>query len=323
MSGFGIAPEYVCVLDLDHTLVHAQYISTHTALQVAQQAGHNVIRLVCPQTRREKAFVIHLRPGVYEFLQKLVDLEFRICIFTAGIAEYAAAVVSILNRGRIYIDPSRHVFASKHMVPDGDLGATSGVLYKTLQQVQARTGVGAENILIIDDRRDVWRGSERAPWNVIPIPCFISSNTPVELKHQYLKVIGEVCDFILSLDGAFKPRDWVATVLSSGFLSDDCVLLFDLEDPATRAIITDDWLAPIDSKRTKFDSPTSSAWLYNRVATLEDGPTHVVSCNKDSPLIQATRNITGDNAPECVNPHWFFLSALQTHVQNEDEYRLV
>jgi len=148
----------MCVLDLDHTLLHASS-DARVAPFVGREEDLFAFELPAGpaphQSGLMKTHFVKLRPGLGVFLSTLADL-FDLHVYTMGVRAYADAVVAVM-------DPSHRII--KHRVVSRD---ETGAVDPALQAAGAPQASAVAKSLsrmhpcdaglvcIVDDRVDVW-----------------------------------------------------------------------------------------------------------------------------------------------------------------------
>uniref|UniRef100_A0A0G4H798 protein-serine/threonine phosphatase n=1 Tax=Chromera velia CCMP2878 TaxID=1169474 RepID=A0A0G4H798_9ALVE len=115
-------------------------------------------------TNNPDTYLLKLRPGLRTFLQK-VSACFELCIYTAAAREYTNVVLAA-------VDPQGSLFGdriwTKDDNPEGDNMAP-----KEVQNLFKKERRPAEEILVIDDRKDHWEcGGRKVPHRVFQISYY-------------------------------------------------------------------------------------------------------------------------------------------------------
>ncbi|XP_021736544.1 RNA polymerase II C-terminal domain phosphatase-like 4 [Chenopodium quinoa] len=175
------------VLDLDHTLIHARKIkkfkSKHRRQNIRAMMSYDDISEFKLSSGEE--FVVKLRPGVHEFLEK-VSTMFDLSICTMGTREYAHKVVEKLGG----LDKFLWVIAREDCVKANQ---------KALDVVLSCR----EATLIVDDTESVWEESCKA--NLIKINPYDYDFVPLEKEKKVLldRELARVLDILRGVYNGF------------------------------------------------------------------------------------------------------------------------
>ncbi|ESQ33901.1 hypothetical protein EUTSA_v10009586mg [Eutrema salsugineum] len=151
-------------LDLDETLVHSS-MEPPVRVDVDFMVRIKIEGMVIPM------FVVK-RPGVTEFLDR-IGKNYRVAVFTAGLAEYASQVLDKLDKNRVI---------SQRLYRDS-CTEMSGRYAKDLSLV-ARTDLGS--VLLVDDNPFSY---SLQPENGVPIKPFVD-----DMEDQELMKLAEFFD---------------------------------------------------------------------------------------------------------------------------------
>ena len=90
------------VLDLDETLLHCQFMQFNST--------KNQISLECILDKINRIIYVKLRPGVKEFIKKMIKL-YEIVIFTASTEEYANQLINLIFEEKkiLYINYTENI----------------------------------------------------------------------------------------------------------------------------------------------------------------------------------------------------------------------
>lgn len=170
------------ILDLDHTLIHANPVMNAETLGEPTTPTSFVVDTESFWCR------VKTRPGLAEFLERASEL-FDLEIYTAGTRRYALAVAEKL-------DPDRKYFRDRIVAR-----CDSPHPFKELCWIH---NVGPDMTLIIDDRDDVWPGAK----NVVTIQPFLSFGSGREVHNE------PGCAFVEVVDArAEEARPYLLDVL--------------------------------------------------------------------------------------------------------------
>jgi FCP1-like phosphatase family protein len=144
----------VLVLDLDHTLLHASNnMPSLEELVEARKEGPpgpfgggdgDVFRIDIAPTS-PSTFWVKLRPGVCDMLRDLHELGYTLAVYTNATKEYAYRLLSCL-------DPEARYFGNRIITRDSNLGSED----KALRNLALRFNLLEEQMVVVDDRLDVW-----------------------------------------------------------------------------------------------------------------------------------------------------------------------
>ncbi|XP_074276848.1 RNA polymerase II C-terminal domain phosphatase-like 4 [Silene latifolia] len=146
------------ILDLDNTLLHAKRTKKLT-LEDKRRVRDDSCEL---HKVEDGSKLVKLRPGVREFLKKASDM-FELSIYTMGTRDYAHTMADLLALGSNQDDGGsvfwKKIISREDCTHEGQKGLDIVLLDR-------------RNVLIVDDKEDVWEESCRA--NVIKIApyCF-------------------------------------------------------------------------------------------------------------------------------------------------------
>ncbi|XP_074276856.1 RNA polymerase II C-terminal domain phosphatase-like 4 [Silene latifolia] len=146
------------ILDLDNTLLHAKRTKKLT-LEDKRRVRNDSCEL---HEVEDGSKLVKLRPGVHEFLKKASDM-FELSIYTMGTRDYAHTMADLLSLGSNQDGRSsmfwKKIISREDCTHEGQKGLDIVLSDR-------------RNVLIVDDRKDVWEESCRA--NVIKIApyCF-------------------------------------------------------------------------------------------------------------------------------------------------------
>lgn len=163
----------LCVLDLDHTLLHAThdpriapFVGREEDLFAFSLPMHypppppGVKRPPPPQLPQTKTHFVKLRPGLASFLEaaeRVADMH----VYTMGARQYADAVVPLLDPTHRFIKHrvvSRDETGASSLDHGGSAAAVAVAVAKSLKRMHpCDEGL----ICIVDDREDVWRENKR------------------------------------------------------------------------------------------------------------------------------------------------------------------
>ncbi|ADM11847.1 Fcp1-like phosphatase [Encephalitozoon intestinalis ATCC 50506] len=147
----------ILVLDLDQTILHTTY---------GESRIHGTVRFIMDGSK----YCVKLRPNLDHMLRKISRL-YEIHVYTMGTRAYAERIVGI-------VDPSGKYFQDRIITRDEN----EGVLVKRLSRLFPHNH---KNIVILDDRPDVWDYSE----NLLLVRPFwyfnrTDINDPLRLKRK-------------------------------------------------------------------------------------------------------------------------------------------
>jgi hypothetical protein len=273
----------VVVFDLDNTLLHTLSAGQCANLALKELAALDIQKIVCHRSdgTAEELFV-KLRPGAHKCLCVLAEQGIPVYINSAGKACYVSSVMQLLDPSELI--PKDHVFNRTHM---------EGNEHKQVSLIAQHAKVDYQNILIVDDRRDVWRkcGAEA---NVLQVPPYIFTDFQLDESDAVLDGALQYCLEIQSVQSSqFIPT--VAAAVDFGYrtMLFDCVLLVDPQDlPAI-----DSWL---DGKRHGF----------HYVTTWSAQVTHVLCWSWYSAQVCQTHIIPFTKRPILVAPTWLWESII-------------
>ncbi|KAF2580250.1 hypothetical protein F2Q68_00003187 [Brassica cretica] len=136
-SSLGEKKRLHLVLDLDHTLLHAEkvYRLTEAEKYLIGEAGTTRDDL---WKLKSSDFLVKLRPHLRDFLRE-ANKMFTMHVYTMGTRSYAEAILEV-------IDPDRFYFGKRVITRD------ESPRIKTLDLVLA----DERGVIIVDDTRDVW-----------------------------------------------------------------------------------------------------------------------------------------------------------------------
>ncbi|XP_074276857.1 RNA polymerase II C-terminal domain phosphatase-like 4 [Silene latifolia] len=146
------------ILDLDNTLLHAKRTKKLT-LEDKRRVRKDSCEL---HEVEDGSKLVKLRPGVHEFLKKASDM-FELSIYTMGTRDYAHTMADLLSLAANQDGRSsmfwKRIISREDCTHEGQKGLDIVLSDR-------------RNVLIVDDREDVWEESCRA--NVIKIApyCF-------------------------------------------------------------------------------------------------------------------------------------------------------
>jgi hypothetical protein len=144
----------VLVLDLDHTLLHASNITPSleelTEARVEGPPGPfgggdgDVFRIDIAPTS-PSTFWVKMRPGVGGMLRDLHELGYTLAVYTNATKEYAYRLLSCL-------DPEARYFGNRIITRDSNSGSED----KALRNLALRFDLHEDQMVVVDDRLDVW-----------------------------------------------------------------------------------------------------------------------------------------------------------------------
>jgi Dullard-like phosphatase family protein len=149
------------ILDLDETLIHADFDGNFSF--------HDQEISFTLNDEEHKVGII-LRPGVEEFLKRVNEI-FEVGVFTAGIKQYADAVLN-------YLDPENKIFKFR-MYRDSCISINNTIHLKDLRIIRNRK---LENLLLVDNS---FYSFVNQPENGILINSFYFNKEDSELKNLY------------------------------------------------------------------------------------------------------------------------------------------
>lgn len=172
------------ILDLDHTLVHGRSTKHAEGIESNDDAlkndHSNVYRIKTGRSQMDVA----VRPGVTEFLRSLSKI-FEMHVFTLGTREYAHKVVSL-------IDPDNTMIRDRIR---SRCDSSSSVSKE--QEIFEIFPTGDRIVAILDDRRDVWAGTDNII-QVLPFVFFDKTSPPSTLSKYFTQ---DTIDRILNYCG--------------------------------------------------------------------------------------------------------------------------
>jgi len=303
----------VCVLDLDHTMIHARKKSEwdeegFTAEHMAQLGLRTIhVSRTSPDGQvRHDEMLISIRPGLQKFIRTLRTVGFKLVMYTAGARAYANSVLSLL-------DPEKKLVS---MVFDRDSCTSTG--NKWVDLISMHCHISKNRMLILDDRRSVWRPDEQTrdlrtacgEACVLQVPPYEFSKDPLQAESPaVLRMITETCrDFAAyvaetPLSSSFKVDPLVKNPIQewSRRAFSGCVIFVDLaslKENDQRAFAVDGWL---DAARLGYRLTTT----FGAVET-----THVVTSRPQKEIQSHVCKVQPAWKPLIVTPAWFALQTL-------------
>mmetsp|Transcript_12333 Transcript_12333/g.23399 ORF Transcript_12333/g.23399 Transcript_12333/m.23399 type:complete len:376 (+) Transcript_12333:3-1130(+) len=144
-------PELHFVLDLDKTLVHCiqdrhaenSLALTETMKRIKAETKAKEVNTVCYiQENTKQNWIVVIRPGLQEFLKKLMQIS-TLHICTQAELTYAKEIVKVIDPNRTYFQDRIY---SQSMLPEKSLRIAFGANYESY----------CERTIIIDDQPAVW-----------------------------------------------------------------------------------------------------------------------------------------------------------------------
>jgi len=140
--------------------------------QLKQLGLHQILIKAADDATVTAEMWVKVRPGAQQFIVTLAAAGYRLYVYTAGSMVYANSVLDVLDPHSVsrpcLIDRS-NVFGREHL---------SAKIYKDVSLVEQHARTTRANILILDDRRDVWLMHGANQKNVLQVPpYFFFSNT--------------------------------------------------------------------------------------------------------------------------------------------------
>jgi len=167
------------VLDFDHTLIHAT--GKKPLLQELRLGRFEVderkkstgrwpspVYRITVQGQVPPDFYVKVRPGAFELLEHLHRSKVRLIAYTNGIEHYAKQILAILDPEGKYFS-NRLIFRKNESEQD-----------KMLGEVKAAFGGEEKDMIIIDDRLDVWLENDPNVIRVKPYFWFQDGTKKVE-----------------------------------------------------------------------------------------------------------------------------------------------
>lgn len=162
------------VLDLDETLIHAR--------------GRGEPELPWPAHHQVAQFRVHLRPGVEDFMERVLDSFVAVGVWTSASREYAIAMLErIVDRKRL-----RFIYTRERCEQAHDRESDEFYWIKDLTELEGFCFEPGQ-IVFVDDKP---RGLERSADNLVPIAPFMGDPEDEELDKLIvlLEELGEVED---------------------------------------------------------------------------------------------------------------------------------
>eukprot|EP01038_Epipyxis_sp_PR26KG_P008364 gene8364-11317_t len=149
ISGLRKSKKLALVLDLDHTLLHAMQVDGSAPPHLEDENGYFHLPIEDIVDGSLKHLKMRKRPELDKFLEEAYEFC-QMSIYTAGTRRYAEAVSQI-------IDPSRKYFADRIVSRSDVPNIRADGNEKSLERIFLNDTSMA---VIMDDREDVWRGSQ-------------------------------------------------------------------------------------------------------------------------------------------------------------------
>lgn len=140
----------VLILDLDHTLLHANNRCPKEALQ-----EHNdIFQIFLTIAGHRERYFIKKRPWLDEFLESVLE-KFELSVYTHGTREYAVQVLK-------HIDPLKIFFGDRVLTRSDKQHSKGNDAKRALvsKDISNLFPVDDSMVLILDDRKDVWKANE-------------------------------------------------------------------------------------------------------------------------------------------------------------------
>ena len=138
------------ILDIDHTLLHGTPVLTLPPNELMERFSLKSIA-VNIEGATPYYHLIKLRPYLMEFLES-ISQKYQLSIYTAGTRSYAEDVVKL-------IDPGGTLFR-KRIVSRSDAIDSLGSAGLEKSLTRLFVGESSDLAVILDDREDVWKGSQ-------------------------------------------------------------------------------------------------------------------------------------------------------------------
>jgi len=284
----------VVVCDLDNTLLHSQLEQQWRGFSDSELNCLELKRISFKQTAPssvEETLLVKLRPGAVDLLKSLVRHDIEVYIFTAAQESYARAVLDLLDPECLI--PRTRIFARQHL--NGE--------QKQLSHVLRAAGASRENVVIIDDRRDVWSACG-ATQNVLQVPPYHFFDPQRDETPSVLTRIGRDCIRIAETVPTLKMAsalDMLGSISDASPLK-GLVLLFSNDS----------------------DIPDAESWLdkdiYSCRTTWSADVTHVLGWSSSEPTIRDAYRIPFLYRPIVVTPEWLWKSVAEGQLANPRDF---
>lgn len=161
MSSLVVSRRLSLILDLDQTILHAELINNVDLNKKVPEEIPDLYHFSAGEGG-DYSYIVKFRPGVKDFFIQISKL-YEITIYTAGQHSYALAIVNLIRNeilkdlpeeDRLKILPDRRVI-SRDISGNGS--------FKDLRKIFPHD---QSLVVILDDRRDVWPGSEESLINI-------------------------------------------------------------------------------------------------------------------------------------------------------------
>jgi len=301
----------VCVLDLDHTLIHSRLAHEWKGFTPQEL---DVLELIAVRSPGEGDvdpchFRVKIRPGAIELIEALVALDVKVYIFTAGLMSYAHVILSLLDPQQRLI-PLDRVFAR-------DPAIASDAFFKDVSLVMKHAGVPLDSIIIVDDRRDCWRhsGAER---NVLQVPAYEFLDFESDESARVLDIVRNGCS-------QWFNATTTTTTAVAATTTNSPIRPTGLESPVDRLSVCYRSIFP--NKTFLFvdvnEMTAMDGWLdgvrhgFRCVTTWSADVTHIIAWSRNSQIVRTAMNLPVSRRPRIVTPQWLWQSIL--HMQYLDE----
>jgi len=284
---------FVVVFDLDNTLLHSLPETHWGNLMPWQLTALKLHKISCRHADgTDEVLCVKIRPGALKRLYSILNKGIPVYIFSAGGELYVRTVMRLIDPGGLI--PTDRIFNRTHMKDKA---------HKQISLIAQHANIDCQDILIVDDRRDVWRECG-AEMNVLQVPPYIYADPHNDESTEVLDGVFQCClDFQKQESCVFTPT--VALYVDFGY----CTMRFDfvfLVDPK-EVPEKDSWL---DGKRHGFQYVTK--WCRQ--------VTHVLAWSASSTQVRQAYRIPYTKRPTLVTPDWLWKSIMARRKLDERDF---